>query len=307
MCRGGCVCPPPVAVASLHCTGHGHVQVYFGLTRVAPLRCMTPFHSVDLLDVTLPLLGEFYTVSRVLSGSCWHVPVAPAMRPCLRFSILGTVYWFRTLPFGLNIAPRIFTKLVASVVRVMSSHGLFILAYYLDDLFLAAPSALPCQALPQTVLEILSTHGWIISLRDSRLVPSRSFRWLGLHWDLALYQAVLTDLCRVRLRQWIDVLMSQPTVSRRQVMQTQGLFHWGARTGFSVRPLMSVTRRELARTLHLSLGIQYPPPLSFRMDLASLRFPRFIPLQLDIPSHQLHIMSDASGVEWGIDLESNIK
>ena len=65
---------------------------------------------------------------------------------------------------------------------------------------------------------------------------------------------------------------------------------------------MSVTRRELIRTRCLSLDFQYTPPLSFRLDLASLRNPRFIPLQLGIPSHQLHIMTDASGVGWGIVL-----
>ena len=58
------------------------------------------------------------------------------------------------------------------------------------------------------------------------------------------------------------------------------------------------------RTRCLSLeggtSFQYPSPLPFQLVLASLRNPRFIPLQLGIPSHQLHVMTDASGVGWGL-------
>ena len=46
--------------------------------------------------------------------------------------------------------------------------------------------------------------------------------------------------------------------------------------------------------------ILLPPPLPFQLGLPSLRNPRFIPLQLCIPSHQLHNMTDASGVGWGL-------
>ena len=257
------------------------------------------FKMLTIQDVKLLLPQGFHTVSLDLTDGYWHVPIAPAKRPYLGFHYLGTDYWFRALPFGLNVAPRIFTKLVTAVVREISSQGIFILAY-LDDLLVAAPSPSICQDHLMVVLEVLSAHGWIINLRKSRLTPAQSFQWLGLQWDLALYQASLTDQCQVRLRQWVSDLMSRPTVSRRQVMQAQGLFNWGARTDFSVRPFMSVTRRELVRTSGLSLDFQYAPPLSFRLDLASLRNSRFIPLQLGVPSHQLHIMTDASGVGWGI-------
>ena len=51
------------------------------------------------------LLPEgFYTVSLDLKDGYWHVPIAPAKHP-----YLGSDYWFWALPFGLNIAPRIFT------------------------------------------------------------------------------------------------------------------------------------------------------------------------------------------------------
>ena len=86
------------------------------------------FKMLTLQDVKLLLPEGFYTVSLDLKDGYWHVPIAPAKRPYLEFTYLGSDYWFRALPFGLNIAPKIFTKMVTSVVRVVSSRGIFILA-----------------------------------------------------------------------------------------------------------------------------------------------------------------------------------
>ena len=88
-------------------------------------------------------------------------------------------YQFRALPFGLNVAPRIFTKLVTCVVHVVSSLGIFMLAY-LDDLLIAVPSASLYAEHLQTVLRVLADHGWIVNVRTLRLTPSQSFQWLGL-------------------------------------------------------------------------------------------------------------------------------
>ena len=63
------------------------------------------FKMLTLQDVNLLLPEGFYTVSLVLSDRYWHVPIAPAKRPYLGFSYLGTDYWFWALPFGLNTAP----------------------------------------------------------------------------------------------------------------------------------------------------------------------------------------------------------
>ncbi|MEL6899303.1 MAG: reverse transcriptase domain-containing protein, partial [Planctomycetota bacterium] len=134
---------------------------------------------LTLREVKLLLPRGFYTVSLDLQDGYWHVPIAPAKRPFLGFRYQGTDYWFRALPFGLNIAPRIFTKLITAAVRVISARGIFVLAY-LDDILVAAPSASLCADHLRIALEILSNLGWIVNLRKSRLVPSQTFQWLGL-------------------------------------------------------------------------------------------------------------------------------
>ena len=259
------------------------------------------FKMLTLREVKLLLPWGFFTVSLDLKDGYWHVPIAPAKRPYLGFQYLGIDYWFRALPFGLNVAPRIFTKLVTAVIRIISGQGIFILAY-LDDLLIAAPTASLCAEHLRTVLQLLSDLGWIVNMRKSRLHPSQSFQWLGLHWDLSLYHCNLTDLTQVRIQQWIAALLTLPLVSRRRVMQAQGLFNWGALTDLGVRPLLSMTRSELSRTRKLSLDFQYPPPRSFRLDMASLRNLRFTPQPLGVPPGFLQIMTDASSEGWGIVL-----
>ena len=85
-------------------------------------------------------------------------------------------------------------------------------------------------------------------------------------------------------------------------MQAQGQFSWGALSDYSVRSLMSVTRRELVRTRRLSLDFQLPLPPEFRVNLVAYQNKLFIPLPLGVPSQFLNIMTDASGVGWGIKL-----
>ena len=50
-----------------------------------------------------------------------------------------THYRFKVMPFGLNIAPRIFTKLVTVVVKHLRERNICVAAY-LDDWLVWAPS-----------------------------------------------------------------------------------------------------------------------------------------------------------------------
>ena len=123
-----------------------------------------------------------------------------------------------------------------------------------------------------------------------------------LRWDLGLFQCSLQDLTRVRIRQSIDMLLTLSSVSRRLFMQAQGLFTWGALWDHSVRPLISVTRRVLTRVAEFL----YPPPLMFRMYLVTFRNGRFIPLPHGVPSQFLKVLTDTSGVGWGINFPQSL-
>ena len=66
---------------------------------------------METLRSILPLLrpGD-WTASIDLKDAYHHVPIAPASRDLLGFTVAGGTYRFKALPFGLRPAPRLFTR-----------------------------------------------------------------------------------------------------------------------------------------------------------------------------------------------------
>jgi len=56
----------------------------------------------------------------------------PKFQPLLGFIIKDQAYQFRAISFGLNIIPRIFTKLCLVIIRELRLKGIKVFAY-LDD------------------------------------------------------------------------------------------------------------------------------------------------------------------------------
>ena len=86
------------------------------------------------------------------------------------------------MPFGLNIAPRIFTKLCRPILRELRTKGVKVLVY-LDDWLIWGESKEECLAATRIVVQVLEKRGFLINKEKSRLIPSQSFQWLGVTWD----------------------------------------------------------------------------------------------------------------------------
>eukprot|EP00736_Rhodelphis_marinus_P008530 Rmarinus@m.5306 len=115
--------------------------------------------KMESMNDALQLLerGDYMT-SVDVSDAFLHVPVHMDFRKYLRFIWRGKAWQFRAMPFGLNIAPREFTKLMRPVVRHLregSRESTRILIHTLRDL------------------------GFEINLPKSSLTPSRVAEFLG--------------------------------------------------------------------------------------------------------------------------------
>ena len=73
----------------------------------------------------LPIGG--FGASIDLKDAYWHIPIRLHYRKYLGFMIGGQKFRFRVLPFGLNIAPRIFTKICRPILRELRTKGLMVL------------------------------------------------------------------------------------------------------------------------------------------------------------------------------------
>ena len=120
------------------------------------------FKMLTLKDVRLLLPQGYWTVSIDLRDGYWHLPVAPSKRPFLGFTYNGQDWQFRGVPFGLNIAPRAFTKVISHVVSVLAKAGIWVLPY-LDDLLIVAHSEESCRIQSQKALHIMKNMRLLIN------------------------------------------------------------------------------------------------------------------------------------------------
>ena len=99
------------------------------------------------------------------------VPVAPKSRCFLVFIFDGKIYRFKVMHYGLNSAPRIFTKLLKPILRLLRCQGM-LLIIYLDDILLIAPTAELCLAQGKLLMKLLQDLGFLVNMNKSVLKNS---------------------------------------------------------------------------------------------------------------------------------------
>lgn len=111
--------------------------------------------------------GDRFT-SIDLKDAYFHIPIHPQHR--LRFAFQGKIYEFKVLPFGLSLAPRIFTKYVEAAITPLRQQGIRILAY-LDDWLICARSKEMADLHTRAVLMHLNALGFVVNQKKSLLIP----------------------------------------------------------------------------------------------------------------------------------------
>ena len=110
-----------------------------------------------------------WTTSLDLKDAYFHIPMAPSVHKLLRFQVLGKLYQFVAMPFGLATAPREFTTLVKEVKRMAFRFGISVHMYLTHV----------------TLLELTHKLGWIVNREKSDLLPKQVFTFLGQVFDLS--------------------------------------------------------------------------------------------------------------------------
>ena len=140
-------------------------------------------------------------VSLDLEDAFFHVPIHPNFRKFLRFAFQGKVYQFWAMHFGLAIAPRVFTKLMAAVGAHLGVHGVLLLQYFDDWLLHQLDRQLLLRNLEFAWKELLSL-GLVLNANKSDLIPSQDFTFVGMNF--------LTHLNQIRVsRQGVSDLIAR--------------------------------------------------------------------------------------------------
>ena len=210
---------------------------------------ITPFKfkMTTVASVRLALRPGCYMASLDLKDAYWHVPIHRSYRPYLAFSAGGRVFQFRVMPFGLNIAPRVFTRILRPVHQALVREGVQVLMY-LDDWLIYASSSEDCLRMVKRTLEVGRGMGLLFNLEKSHLLPTQSLQWLGMSWDSVACDLSLSGENRRRCRMKLFRTVHASSISLRQWESLLGSLNYAAQ----VVPLGRLRTRRLIR-----MGLQH--------------------------------------------------
>ena len=119
-----------------------------------------------------------------LQDAYFHVLIHPDSRKYLRFAFEKKVYQFRVLPFGLNTASKVFTRLGHRVAAYLHHQGISVIPYP-DDWLIYHPDRQVLLRHQSQLLNILNMVGLRLNEAKSKLEPVQNIQLLGFQLHLA--------------------------------------------------------------------------------------------------------------------------
>ena len=160
-----------------------------------------------------------------LKDAYFHLAIHKEHRNKLRFQWKGKQFQYRCAPFGVTSLPRIFTKLMKNIIKVVRGWGIRIV-FYLDDLLIMANSkSLVVQQTIQ-VIQFMMQLGLTINWKKCKLIPTQRIIFLGFNIDTHNLTFLVTPDRRKSIKQELKSVKSLTTegqeVPIRQVARLIG-------------------------------------------------------------------------------------
>jgi len=158
--------------------------------------------KIEDWKVSKRLIGPHdYMATLDLKDAYYLVPIKKD-RKFLRFLYRGKLFEFTCLPFGLNVAPYVFTKLLKPVAAYLRKRGL-ISVFYLDDILVIGRWYEKCIDNIQKTATLLQELGFIINKKKSLTVPTQRCKYLGLIFDS---EKMSIELPEEKIHRTVDLL-----------------------------------------------------------------------------------------------------
>ena len=209
--------------------GTDKLRCILNLSRLNDLIPCPSFKMVTVRDVRACLPPSSWMTSLDLSDAYWHIPIAKNYQKYLAFALPmpdgQNTFAFKAMPFGLNIAPRIFTALCAVLVQRLKKGGVQVFAY-LDDWLVLAPSEAEARAATAKVRRTLEKAGFILNEGKSKLTPTQTIEWLGWTWRTTDMTISYPPEKVALLRERVTAFVQQTATSIVQVESLVGFLNW---------------------------------------------------------------------------------
>jgi len=152
-----------------------------------------PKFKYETLETFICMMQKDALMGRVDCASGYHtIPVNEAFKPFLCFFWKEKFYCFNVLPFGLAVAPWIYTTVMRELTRIWRKKGLNLLQY-LDDSAWVCMSVDAWRQHACLVIDLLQGAGFWLGLEKCVLRPSKEIEFLGFNLSSADLSVSLPD------------------------------------------------------------------------------------------------------------------
>lgn len=230
------------------------------------------------------------------------INVAEKFRKFLKFFWKNKIMEFTSLPFGIAIAPRVFTKIMKIPIAILRRLGIR-LVIYLDDILIMNQSLTGIQSDLSTAVYLLENLGFLINQEKSVLVPSHVTEFLGFTVNSETMTLSLPKEKVIKIKQNCLDLASRQSVSARDLAQLIGRL---TATNQAVLPSpLHYRSLQLLKTKALHTGGNYDHHVQLDEDSKqeliwwSSKLSKWNGRALVRPQPNIIVKSDASLRGWG--------
>jgi hypothetical protein len=139
-------------------------------------------------------MEHFLKIEKVFTKGMWgakldikaaysHVPIHMDSTKYLGFQFKEKMYKFVTLPFGLSIAPRIFTKILNQMLKHWRGKNILVVGY-IDDILILGREKEETKLAVEKVKKDLVQLGWKVKEEKCIVEPTQNLTFLGIQINL---------------------------------------------------------------------------------------------------------------------------
>lgn len=183
----------------------------------------TPHFKMEDSRTAMKLICQGNLLTKIdLQDTLLSIPVHPSFKRFLRFQFNNCVYEFNVLPFGLSIAPYIFTKLLKPFSSYLRAQGILCVCY-IDDLLLIHTNMEVAKQNNDFVLTGLRHLGFTVNSSKSCCVPSTRCKFLGFVFDSQKMRVELPMEKKLKIVQSVTIFLSKKMFTIQIFAQLIGL------------------------------------------------------------------------------------
>ena len=266
----------------------------------------TKFRMTTIKDVKSWIRKDHFFTSIDLTDAYFSIPLHPSAWNFIRFKWREVTYEFKVIMFGLEASPRVFTKVLKAVVKLLRITFAMLIIAYLDDFLIQADSVQACKLHTEITILVFQILGFEVNYEKSNLVPSTEIEHLGFIWNSHNMTISLPDKKKCHIVDLANKFLESNGFTANDLRSFLGVLE-------SVRPVVEIAPLHFRSLQHMMRPLRkghwrghkflrLNPETRAELEWWAKVFPTppFLSAPLQRGSPSVEMMADASGVHgWG--------